>query len=669
MSKPESSTLSDLIREASQQRQFLTVVSADEARVRFESALSLAPLGVEEVDLTQSLGRILAEDVVSAIDVPGFDRSSLDGFAVRSGDTIGATEERPVRLRLNPELLSPGIVPQITITRGTATAIATGGMLPRGADAVVMVEQTELVATAEGDYVDVQQVATPGQAWASAGSDIARGELALRKGTPITSREIGILAALGMPRVQVFRRPRVAVISTGDELIAPGETPRAGSVFDSNGAILVAAIRELGAEAEHLGIVGDDSEAMRSLVSRALDYDAVLLSGGTSKGAGDLSYRVVEQLVGAGGVLAHGIALKPGKPLCLAAYAGRPVVILPGFPTSAIFTFHEFVAPVLRRLGGNTRQAARHGVPATLAVPLRSELGRTEFVMVGLLRTDTGFVAYPSGSGSGSVTSFSQADGFVPIGADVEGLAAGAEVEVQIIGEGLEPADIVFIGSHCTGVDYLLGRLQEEGFAVKALHVGSMGGLAAARRGECDVAGMHLMDPQTRVYNRHLLNDELLCFPGYRRMQGIVHREGDPRFQQADEGAPLRAALADPDCLMVNRNPGSGTRVLIDELLEGTRPAGYGVQPRSHHAVAAAVARGRADWGVAIAGVAREYGLGFIPLQEEHYDFVVPRSREKRPAVRRMLALLGEGGVRRHLAALGLATDDAETPPGTSGPG
>jgi putative molybdopterin biosynthesis protein len=669
MSKPESSALSDRIREASQQRQFLTVMSADEARARFESALALAPLGVEQVDLGDSLGRVLAEDVVSTIDVPGFDRGSLDGFALRSEDTIGATEERPVRLRLNPELLSPGVVPEITVTRGTATTIATGGMLPRGADAVVMVEQTELVATADGDYVDIQQVATPGQAWASAGSDIARGELALRKGTPITSREIGILAALGLPRVPVFLRPRVAVISTGDELIAPGETPRAGSVFDSNGAILVAAIKELGAEAEHLGIVGDDSEAMQTLVSRALDYDAALLSGGTSKGAGDLSYRVVEQLVGPDGVVAHGIALKPGKPLCLAVHAGRPLVILPGFPTSAIFTFHEFVAPVLRRLGGTSRRVTRHGTRATFAVPLRSEVGRTEFVMVGLLRTDTGFVAYPSGSGSGSVTSFSQADGFIPIDADVEGLAAGTEVEVQIIGEGLEPADIVFIGSHCTGVDYLLGRLQEEGFAVKALHVGSMGGLAAARRGECDVAGMHLMDPQTRVYNRHLLDDQLLCFSGYRRMQGIVHRVGDPRFLQTDAGAPLRAALADPECLMINRNPGSGTRVLIDELLDGRRPAGYGIQPRSHHAVAAAVARGRADWGVAIAGVAREYGLGFIPLQEEHYDFVVPRSREKRPVVQRLLALLRDDGVRQHLDTLGLATGDPEGNPNASGPG
>jgi putative molybdopterin biosynthesis protein len=659
MTQPESQALSERIRDASEQRQFLTVMSADEARARFESALSLKPLGVERVPLTDSLGRILSEDVVSAIDVPGFDRASMDGFALRSEDTIGATEENPARLKLNQELLPPGVPPRITVSPGTATAIATGGMLPRGADAVMMVEQTELQTAADGDYVLVQQLAAPGQSWATAGSDIARGELALRKGTPITSREIGILAALGLDQVPVYRRPRVAVISTGDELIAPGEPVRAGSVFDSNGAILVAAVRELGAEAEHLGIVGDEAATMQALIAQALDYDAVLLSGGTSKGAGDLSYRAVERLVGADGILAHGIALKPGKPLCLAAHAGRPVVILPGFPTSAIFTFHEFVAPVLRTLAGHSRRITRKGIRATLAVPLRSELGRTEFVMVGLLRTDAGFVAYPSGSGSGSVTSFSQADGFVPIDADAEGLAAGTEVEVQIIGQGLEPADIVFIGSHCTGVDYLLGRLQEEGFAVKALYVGSMGGLAAVRRGECDVAGMHLMDPETRIYNRHLLDDGLLCCPGYRRMQGIVYRRDDPRFAAVATEAPLQAALRDPDCLMINRNPGSGTRVLIDELLGDKRPAGYGVQPRSHNAVAAAVAQGRADWGVAIAGVAAEYDLGFLPLQEEHYDFVVPRSREQRPVVQRLLALLRDPRVRSHLETLSLMTTDA----------
>ncbi len=657
MTRPESQALSDRIREASEQRQFLTVLSAEEARARFESALSLKPVGTEYVSLAESLGRILSEDVVSAIDVPGFDRASMDGFALRSEDTIAATEDSPVRLQLNQELLSPGIPPRITVLPGTATAIATGGMLPRGADAVMMVEQTELQAATDGDHVLVQHSAAPGQSWATAGSDIARGELALRGGTTITSREIGILAALGMDQVPVFRRPRVAIISTGDELVAPGESMRPGGVFDSNGAILLAAIRELGAEAEHLGIVGDEAETMQALIARVLDYDAVLLSGGTSKGAGDLSYRAVERLVGADGILAHGVALKPGKPLCLAAHAGRPVVILPGFPTSAIFTFHEFVAPVLRKLAGYPRRITRKGVRARLAVPLRSELGRTEYVMVGLLRKDDGYVAYPSGSGSGSVTSFSQADGFVPIDAAAEGLAAGTEVEVQVIGEGLEPADIVFIGSHCTGVDYLLGRLQKEGFVVKALYVGSMGGLAAARRGECDVAGMHLMDPQTRVYNRHLLNDELLCFPGYRRMQGIVYRKDDPRFAEVPAEAPLQAALDDPDCLMIGRNPGSGTRVLIDELLGQKRPAGYGVQPRSHNAVAAAVAQGRADWGIAIAGVAAEYDLGFLPLQEEHYDFVVPRSREQRPVVQRLLTLLRDPEVQLHLSTMALTTD------------
>ncbi len=656
MALKESTDRLARIRDGAKQRQFLSVLTAQAARERFAAALSLAPLGQETVTLTNSLGRILAEEVIAPLDVPGFDRASMDGFAVRSEDTLGASEQEPVFLRLNAELLVPGVSPGIALAPGFATAIATGGMLPRGADAVVMVEQTELIEAPDGDRVAMHAVAMPGQAWAGAGSDIARGELALRKGVLVTSREIGILAALGMARVPVFRRPRVALISTGDELIEPGTRPREGSVFDSNGAILAAAIRELGGEPEFLGIVGDDAKAMRAMIDRALAHDAILLSGGTSKGAGDLSYRVVEELVGADGIRAHGVALKPGKPLCLAAHSGRPVVILPGFPTSAIFTFHEFVAPVLRRLGGNRRPGTRTRVSARLAVPLRSELGRMEFVMVGLLRADHGLVAYPSGSGSGSVTSFSAADGFLPIEAEVEAVAAGATVEVEVLGAGLEPADLVFVGSHCTGVDLLLGRLQEAGFSVKALNVGSMGGLAAARRGECDIAGMHLLDPQTRTYNRHLLTDDLECHPGYRRMQGIVHRPGDVRFEAEKPGDLLAAALADSDCLMINRNPGSGTRVLIDELLGDHRPPGYGVQPRSHHAVAAAVANDRADWGMAIAGVAQAYGLGFIPYLEEHYDFIVPRSRLERPAVRYLLGLLHEPEIRDRLEHLALIT-------------
>jgi putative molybdopterin biosynthesis protein len=224
-------------------------------------------------------------------------------------------------------------------------------------------------------------------------------------------------------------------------------------------------------------------------------------------------------------------------------------------------------------------------------------------------------------------------------------------VEVRLLGRGLRPADLVVIGSHCVGLDYLLGRLQEGGVRSKFLAVGSTGGLTAARRGECDLAGVHLLDPKTNTYNRPFLGDDLLLISGYGRLQGVVFRKGDPRFEGRSPAEAVAAALADPECVLVNRNRGSGTRVLIDQLLGAGRPPGYLTEARSHNAVAAAVAQGRADWGVAIATVAA--GLGFLPLQEERYDFVVPKARWDRPAVRAFRELLGREDTRAALAAMG----------------
>jgi putative molybdopterin biosynthesis protein len=359
------------------------------------------------------------------------------------------------------------------------------------------------------------------------------------------------------------------------------------------------------------------------------------------------------------GIVAHGVALKPGKPICLAASHGKPVVILPGFPTSAVFTFHEFVAPVLRTFAGRSSEA-RSRVQARLAVKVNSEVGRTEYVLVGLVRgasdsavaTNAPLAAYPMGKGSGSVTAFSRADGFITLDRHEEIAPAGAEVEVQLLGRELELADLVVIGSHCLGLDYLLGQLQEQGIRTKFLAVGSTAGLDAARRGECDLAGIHLLDPHTGQYNRPFVTDGLQLIRGYGRLQGIVFRAGDPRFQGRRAEEAIAQIKNQPDCLMVNRNAGSGTRILIDRLLAAARPAGYSVQAKSHHAVAAAVQQGRADWGVAIRSVAEHQGLGFLPLQAEQYDFVVPTSRYERPAVVAFRNLLLGEEARKKLQSL-----------------
>jgi len=639
----------------STQDQFLDVINRDEAERRFHDVLDLRPLGEEAVALDQALGRILSRDIVSPVDVPSFDRSNYDGFAVRAADTYRAGEEEPRRLELLAEVLATGVVPQSRVAPGTAVAIATGGMLPRGADAVLMVEHGDV----EGSTLIVRRAVTPGFGVAFAGTDICLCETVLRRGELMTSRETGVLAALGLDQVTVYRQVRVAILSTGDELIPPGAAMQPGQVYDSNARILADAIRELGGVPLPAEIVPDDLQQLEQRLAHAVENaDVILLSGGTSKGAGDLSYRVVRRWDDPG-IVAHGVALKPGKPICLAATGGKPVVVLPGFPTSAIFTFHEFVAPVILRLGGR-RADDRPTRPARLAVKVNSEIGRTEYLLVGLVRQrdpagrPAALVAYPMGKGSGSVTTFSRADGFITIGRHEELIEAGTEVAVQLIGESHDLADLVVMGSHCVGLDFLLGRLQDLGFHTKALAVGSSAGLAAVGRGQCDLAGIHLMDPETGQYNRPLLPPDVQLIPGYGRRQGIVFRPGDPRFDQRGVDDAVAAAVADPECVMVNRNQGSGTRILIDRMLQGARPEGYAVQARNHNAVAAAIAQSRADWGVAIQSVARDNGLGFLPVQDEQYDFVVPDSRIDNPAIDAFQKLLAQEDVRRALRGLGL---------------
>ncbi len=629
------------------QQQFLEVIDRDEAERRWRRVLDPGPLSSEPVALEQALGRVLAADVRADVDVPCFDRSNMDGFAVLAEDTFGASEEEPVRLRVNAESIATGVAPAEEVLPGTATAIATGGMLPRGADAVCPVEFTDLEP--DGSVV-IRRARVPGAAVSFAGTDIGAGETVLFAGARLTSRDTGVLAAIGRNEVLAVRRPRVAILSTGDEIVQPGEDMRPGLVYDSNGRILADAVRELGGAPAFLGAFRDDEAALRSALGEALrQADLVLLSGGTSKGEGDLNGRVVADLDP--GIVVHGVALKPGKPICLAAHGRVPVVVLPGFPTSAVFTFHEFVAPLLRELAGLAPER-RQEVSSRLAMKVVSERGRLEYLLVGLVRDgEGGLAAYPMGKGSGSVTAFSRADGFVRIGRNTEIVEEDAAVDVTLLGGGLAVADLVIVGSHCVGLDCIVAALSREGFRTKVLAVGSQGGLAAARRGECDVAPIHLLDPKSGRYNAPFLDPSLRLVPGYARLQGVMTRSEDRR--DAEE------LIADPRARMVNRNRGSGTRVLIDELLGERRPPGYAYEPRSHFAVAAAVAQGRADWGVAIETVARHSGLHFRPLRAECYDFAVPVSRWERPALQALRRLLApDTPLRRELEALGFGPSE-----------
>jgi len=629
------------------QRQFLEVLDRDEAEQRWRAAIRVAQAGAEDVALGDALGRVLGEDVRADVDVPAFDRSNMDGFAVRAADTFGASEEEPRHLALAAETIPTGVAPSGEVVAGSAMTIATGGMLPRGADAVVPVEQTDI----EGGALVVRRSVVPGGSVSFAGTDIGQGETVLFAGTRLTSRETGVLAAIGRARIACVKKPVVAILSTGDEIVQPGEALMPGGVYDSNARILSDAVRELGGEPRFHGAFRDDEAALRSALARALEgADLVLLSGGTSKGEGDLNARVVGELTP--GIVVHGVALKPGKPICLAAHGTLPVVILPGFPTSAIFTFHEFVAPVIREMAGLSA-AKRETVRARMALRTNSERGRLEYLLVGLVtRGDGDLAAYPMGKGSGSVTTFSRADGFVRIERNVEIVDEDDVVEVTLLGREVAPADLVVTGSHCAGLDSIAGALVREGFVVKVLAVGSQGGLAAAERGECDAAPIHLLDPKTNAYNTPFLRADLRLLRGYTRMQGVVTR--------SDESRETPELLADASLRMVNRNRGAGTRVLIDQLLAGRKPPGFAYEPRSHYAVAAAVAQKRADWGVTIETVAREKGLRFRPLANECYDFAIPRDRWERPAVIALRRLLEPGSaLRAKLEAAGFGTPSA----------
>jgi putative molybdopterin biosynthesis protein len=481
---------------------------------------------------------------------------------------------------------------------------------------------------------------------------MALGEVVLRKGTQIGSREIAMLAACGIDRINVFRKPRVGVFSTGDELIPPGSKLKPAAVYDSNGPIVAASVAENGGEAIRYGIVSDDADRIEATLRKALaECDMVVLSGGTSKGAGDLTADIVGRL-GKPGIVAHGVALKPGKPLCLAVVDGKAIVVLPGFPTSAMFTFHEFLVPVLRRMSG---LPARHEsiVEAETAVTIPSDFGRTEFAMVALSEHESGLKAFPLAKGSGAVTSFAQADGFLTIEALADRLPEGTRTPVTLLSRDIQPPDLTIMGSHCPGLEPVLSALSENGIRSRIVAIGSLGGVYAARRGECDIAPSHLFDAKSGTYNASFLDDTLTLVEGWRRMQGIVFRKGDPRFDHRTTDEAIAAALADPDCHMVNRNQGSGTRMLVDGLLKGAEPAGYWNQPRSHNAVAAAVAQGRADWGVAISYVADAYGLGFMPITEEHFDFIIPKARRERAPLVAFLQACKSAEVQSALAKMG----------------
>lgn len=642
----------------SDQIEFLNTFDSEQAEAKFRAALNLKPLGAETVPLSEALGRVLAESVLAAINVPSFDRADCDGFAIRAEDSFGATEQKPRTVRLLPDVLAAGQVPQSELLSGQAVTIATGGMLPRGANAILTAENAKI----EGDQVIICRAAVAGFGIAFAGTDVASGETILRAGAVLTSRETGLLAAMGQYQVSVWKRPRVAILAIGNEIVSPGTPLSPAQLYDSNSQALSDAVREIGGAPRIWRIIREELPELQTTVQQALaESDVVLLSGGTSKRKRDSCLRIVDELTDLG-IVVQVPAFKPSQPLCLAVTQGIPVVILPCFPTAAILAFHDFVAPVIRLLAGRTPEH-RETIAATMAAKVSLDVGKVEYLLVGLVETERGISAFPIDNGSGSIAAFSRADGFVTIPQHTEGLEFRQPVAVKLIARDLESADLVVIGSHCIGLDFLLSELQRRGVSSKLLTVGSSAGLVAVNRGECDVAGIHLLDPNSSQYNRPFVSADVELIEGYGRSQGIVFREGDARFEQRTIQEIIeRVNESDATCLMINRNHGSSTRILIDQLLQGRKPHGYIVQPSNHYAVAAAITQGRADWGMTIESVARVSGLRFLSYQEERYDFAVCKARRSRPAVRMFVELVSDPEIRKQLSAMGMNLNRTASP-------
>jgi len=624
------------------QKKFLSNTPLAEALHIYREALTAAniggPLPGERIPIAEALGRVTAEAVIAKVSSPFYHSAAMDGYAVRFLDTFGAAETRPKRLS----------VP------GQAVPVDTGDPVPDGFDAVIMIEDVEKVP--EG--IEILKAATPWQHVRLVGEDIVATELIIPENHVIRPADMAAMLASGHRHVVVRRRPKVAIIPTGTELVEPGAELRKGDIIDFNSTLLAALSSECGAAPARAKIVKDDAGLLeRTILAAAAENDVVVINAGSSAGREDFTAPV---LAGIGKVHVHGVAIKPGKPVILAVVQGKPVIGIPGYPVSAALTFGLFVRPVLYALQGRTPPPVET-LTAKLSRQVASGLGQEEFVRVKLGSVSGSLIATPVTRGAGALMSLVRADGIIRIPAGSEGIAAGHEVTVELLRQRHEIANtIVIIGSHDNALDVLGNFLKKQHpeLSLSSAHVGSMGGLLALRRGEAHLAGTHLIDEETGEYNvsylrKHLPGRKVVLVNLVYRTQGFIVPRGNPKGIRGFED------LARGDVVFVNRQAGAGTRLLTDLALrklkiDPSQVKGYHHEEFTHMAVAAAVASGAADTGLAVLSAAQALGLDFVPVAQERYDLAIPQEHYDTPMLQALLRIVREDReFREQITAMG----------------
>lgn len=612
------------------QKKFLSNTPLAEAISIYSDALKAAniggPLPGEQVAVQDALGRVTSEAVIAKISSPFYHSAAMDGYAVRFLETFGASETRPKRLAVPAQ----------------AIAVDTGDPMPDGFDAVIMIEDAEQVP--EG--IEILKAATPWQHVRLVGEDIVATELIIPENHVVRPVDMAAMLASGHTTVLVRRRPRVAVIPTGTELVEPGRDLRKGDIIDFNSTMLAAMVSECGAQPVRKQIVRDDTALLKKTIQDALDEsDLVVINAGSSAGREDFTAHVIAEL---GAVLVHGINIKPGKPVVLGVVRGRPVFGIPGYPVSAALTFNLFVRPVIHALQGRVAPSPET-ITAKLSRPVASTLGSEEFLRVKLGMVSGNNIATPVTRGAGALMSLVRADGVVRIPAESEGIAAGHEVPVELLRARQEIANtVVCIGSHDNALDVLANHLKKRHptLSLSSAHVGSMGGLLALKRGEAHLAGTHLLDEETGEYNvsyvkKYLADRKVVLVNLVYRTQGFIVPRGNPKDIRGF------GDLARDDVVFVNRQAGAGTRLLTDLHLKrlGIDPKsvkGYHHEEFTHMAVAAAVLSGAADTGLAVQSAAQALGLDFVPVAQERYDLAILEEYYETSLLKALLSIIRE---------------------------